>query len=231
MDDLLNSNRDFDGVIKRNIVSLRRSEDLFDDLTDGDATLTRLAQSLEANVKQLIPTGIIARSFHYTTAVEYPFVREPYLMSRYGNGSHPVWYGALDLETTIHETCYHMVREERRIEGHHETIYRERAVYDVDGRAILIDLVGKEQHYPALIEESYHFTQPLGQRMYDEGHPGLIAPSARHRGGENAIIFRQNMLTNPRVTCYLNYLYSATDNTVIVERTSGETLITLRYPR
>lgn len=228
MDGLLCCNRDIDQTVKRNIVSLRQSQDLFDDLTGDDSELSALAQALEMQVKKDIPTGVIARGFHYNTAIDYPFSNEPYLSSRFGNGQYPVWYGSLALETTIHETCFHMWREERRIEANSGVIYRERAVYDVDCRALLIDLTGQTASYPDLIADQYHFTQAIGQRLYTEGHPGLIATSARHERGENVAIFRPGVLSNPRISCYLTYSLSLAENVVTVERAPGETLMIWR---
>ena len=108
--------RDFDEDAYRNIVSLRKSEDLFDDLTGGDTSMSAIAIEAEAKVKANIPLGLIPRGFHYTISINYPFENEPYLKTRYGNGSYGVWYGALALNTTIHETAFHMVKEESGIE-------------------------------------------------------------------------------------------------------------------
>jgi len=227
---LLTTNRDFNATVKRNIVSLRTSEDLFDDLTGGDEGLTQTAQAFEALVKDHVPPGVITRGFHYSTAIEYPFVNEPYLQSRYGNGTYPVWYGSPRLETTIYETCYHMARQERGIEGLAESVYRERAVYDVDCRAVLIDLSNKQGDYPQLIEDSYGFTQNIGQRLQGEGHPGLIAPSARLVGEDNVVIFKPSVLDRPRISCYLSYLFDPSDNSVTVEREPGVQLLKLAYP-
>lgn len=121
-----------------------------------------------------------------------------------------------------------MWREERRIAGNQGEIYRERAVYDVDCRALLIDLTGQTAIYPDLIADDYHVTQTIGQRLYNEGHPGLIASSARRHGGENVAIFRPSVLNNPRISCYLSYILSLADNTVTVECTPGETLMVWR---
>ncbi len=63
------------------------------------------------------------------------------MKTRYGNGSYGVWYGALALNTTIHETAFHMVKEESGIEGNTEVIHRERAVYRVRCKALLCDPV------------------------------------------------------------------------------------------
>jgi hypothetical protein len=229
VDSLFTTNRDFNGPVKRNIVSLRESEDLLDDISGGNPRLSRIAQALEAQAKQHPPSGVIARAFHYSTAIEYPFVTEPWQSSRYSNGAYPSWYGSLDLETTIYETCHHMVNAERGIAGLNEVVYRERAVYDVDCRALLIDLIGKEADHPDLIGNDYALTQAIGQRLHSEGHPGLIAPSSRRGSGENVIIFRQNVLNNPRIMLYLIYKYDPSVNVVTVERTPGKVLMEIDY--
>lgn len=214
--------RDFDDDVFRNIVSLRESQDLFDDLTDDEGA-TQYAIAAEAQVKSNLPSGVIERGFDYTTAIDYPFTNEPYLLSRYGNGSFGVWYGALDLETTLYETLYHTVREESKVEGLTGILKRERAVYLVRTRAILIDLMGKEKKYPELIADSYALTQQIAERVHKE-HPGLLAPSARY-SGTNLIAFTPKILSNPRVNCYLTYTYDYQKKSAVVERRPGEVIL------
>ncbi|MRR07500.1 MAG: RES domain-containing protein [Deltaproteobacteria bacterium] len=213
---------DFQGDVFRNIVSLRESVDLFDDLIDEDGQ-SRYATIAESRVKESIPIGLIDRGFHYTTAIDFPFTKEPYMLSRYGNGTFGVWYGSLQFETTIHETVYHMVREESRIEGATGLLVRERAVYLVRARAVLIDLVGKEKRYPDLVSDDYSFTQQIAERLQKEGHPGLLAPSARC-AGTNLVAFTPNILNGPRVNCYLTYSYDYHTKTVEVERQPGDVI-------
>jgi len=229
MDDLLSCNWDLNQSIKRNIVSLRISEDLFDDLSEGDDELSNLARELESEVKKDISPTITDRAFHYTTAIEYPFTHEPYLNTRFGDGTYPVWYGAMSLETTIHETAYHMMRSELSIEGLDEIVFRERAVYDIHCRALLINLSGKEAQYPDLITDDYSFTQQLANRLQREGHPGLIAPSARHQNGENVIAFRKEILSNARLLCYLSYAFDPHTRNVTIERQPGDVIATVNF--
>jgi hypothetical protein len=66
---------DFNDDVFRNITSLRESEDLFDDLSDGHEFLSNVARTVEMKVKSTIPPGIISRGFHYTTAIDYPFMQ------------------------------------------------------------------------------------------------------------------------------------------------------------
>lgn len=220
---------DFNDNLIRNIVSLRKSEDLFDDLHDKEEMFSDIAVAAESRVKSHISSGHIERAFHYTTSVGYPFETDNYLLTRYGDGSYPVWYGSLDLKTTIYETAYHMLKAELGIEGLNEIVIRERAIYDVHCEAALIDLTHNKEFYRQLTAENYDFTQPIGRRIHREGQPGLIAPSARHRDGKNAVIFNKKILSNPRLKCYLTYKLNPVSKEIAVERTQGKTWLIVRY--
>lgn len=226
MKGLYGKTRDLDQDLYRNIVSLREPEDLFDDLSGGDPGLSALACEAEMRIRGEIPTGIIHRGFHYTTAIGYPFETEPFLASRYGDGTYGVWYGALDLDTTIHETVYHTVLDITGVDGVNEPVYRERAVYLVHCRALLIDLSAKRKEFPLLVADDYAFTQEIGRRIHREGHPGLLAPSARC-AGTSAVIFNEAVLRNARQHCFLGYLFDPARMEVSVERAPGEALCVL----
>jgi len=228
MEDLFDTSRDLNGPVYRNIVSLRESIDLYDELTEGDPALNQVATAAEMRVKQDIPPGIISRGFHYTTAITYPFEHEPYLSSRYGDGSYGVWYGSMETETTMAETAHHMIQDENKIEGVSEIIIRERAVYTVHCHAVLIDLSAKRTSYPGLVAEDYDFTQPIGRRLQHEGQPGLLAPSARREEGINTVIFNPDVLSNPQLIFFLIYRFDPRWQTVKIEREEGNVLMT--YP-
>lgn len=229
MSALFDKTLDFNGDAYRNIVSLRESEDLFLDLSEGDEYLSAVAIAAEMNVKSGTPPGFIQRGFHYTTSITYPFDNEPYLRTRYGNGSFGVWHGALSLDTTIHETAFHMVKEESGIEGNLKPIIRERAVYLVHCRALLIDLIGKSKTFPGLVSDDYSLTQQVAERLHSEGHPGLLSPSARHSDGTNLVALTPSILSNTRLFCYLTYTCDAVKRTVSVERKQEEVLMELSY--
>ena len=223
---LLDTTCDFDGDLCRNIVSLRTAKDVFADLAGNDSELSRTAQAAEMRVKVHIPPSVIARGFHYTTAIEYPFATEPYLRSRYGDGTFGVWYGALETETTYAETAYHMIIDESRLEGVNEVVVRERALYHVHCRALLTDLSAKRASHPELVRDDYTDTLALARRLVSEGHPGLLAPSARC-DGTSAAIFNRTVLNNPRLQYFLTYRYTPHQQAVLVERLPGQPL--LRY--
>jgi hypothetical protein len=224
--DLFEKSIDLDQDVFRNIVSLRESVDLFDDLTDGDESLSEVAIEAEMRVKKdLYPAqpGLIYRGFHYNTAIGYPFETEPYMATRYGDGTFGVWYGALDLETTLYETVYHMLRVELAVEGISDVIIRERAVYKIHCCAILLDLCGKEIDYPQLVSNDYEFTHTIGKRLQREGHPGLLAPSARC-GGKNIVVFNPSVLSDPINHCFLTYSFNPDKMEVKIEREEGKVL-------
>ncbi len=217
MQEMFNLTRELEQDVFRNIVSLRETQNLFDDL-DAEETSTEVAIRAEMRVKANIPSGLIARGFHYSTAIGYPFQSEPFMASRFGDGTYAVWYGSLELETTVFETAHHMIRNELSIEGLVEEVVRERAVYAVHCRAVLIDLVGKEAVFPLLTADDYAFCQPIGRRIHHEGHPGLLAPSARRPGGTNTVIFNPEVLHNPRHHCFLSYRLDPRRGRVTIER-------------
>lgn len=227
MEGLLDSTVDFNEEVQRNIVSLRTSQNLFDDLLDNDDE-TDILIAAEMRIKNEVEAGAIPRAFHYSTAIEYPFKTEPFMASRYGDGTYPIWYGSLELETTIHETCWHMFKELSGIEGLNESVIRERAIYIVDCHALLFDLVRKKEDFPELIAEHYSLTQQVGKRIQQEGHPGLLAPSARHHNGTNVVLFQQRVVDNPKINCYLTYTYDPVEEHISIEREVGKVYMVVK---
>ena len=99
--------------LARNIVSLRQSQDLFDDLTDDPAEWL-LAQKVEVDVKPPLyrsRTPIIHRPFEdaeWFNAIAWPF--KHWQASRFSDGTDGVWYGSDTVETTVYESAYHWYR-------------------------------------------------------------------------------------------------------------------------
>ena len=223
---LFDKTADFDGQSYRNVTSLRESEDLFDDLADGDEGASAIAAEAEMRVKDHLidrfPENFY-RSFHYTRSIiDYPFKSEPYLFTRFGDGTYGLWYGSLEMKTTVFETGFHMIKAELAVEGLDEVVVRERAVCRVRCRAILIDLRGKQKSFAKLLADDYGFTQQIGRRMNKEGHPGILVPSARIKG-TNLVIFNPDVLSDPRLHCYLTYFFDPLTLNIRVERSVGRT--------
>ncbi len=227
-DQIKNYNCDADSF--RNIVSLRESQDLFDDLSPSSAAWAA-AQKLEMSAKPFTHGShqpVIDRPFEeseYFQAIRYPFSH--WAQSRYSDGSYGVWYGADSLETTVHETAYHWVKGLLSDAGwdKKDGVKVERKVYLVHCQALLLDFRGLVRSHPALVApQNYSYTQQIGGRIHREGHPGLVTRSARCSGDIYAV-FSPGVLANPRNHCYLTY--SLQQQRIVVERTPGETLLTI----
>ncbi|MFA7349604.1 MAG: RES family NAD+ phosphorylase [Methylotenera sp.] len=215
--------------VARNIVSLRVSEDLFDDLTD-DPEAWQAAQLLEMETKPKLFNShqpIIDRPFEeaeWNTAIGYPFQNSS--QSRFSDGSFGVWYGAESIETTVYETAYHWQKILLDDAGFNKPgVEIERRIYMVQCDSLLIDLRPQIKTHPEIIHASdYTATHAIGSKLHREGHPGLITKSARICRGDVYAIFTPNVLSNPVHSCYLTYRTTATG--VQVERAPGVVWIT-----
>ena len=226
--DLFAANVDLHEDLVRNIPGIRRSQHLFDDLSSdpSDWDIAIAAEGAER-----IPTvaALISRPFDYGTVISYSFDSAHWQATRYSDGStYGVWYGSLDVRTTVYETAWHWYRfvldsyadEDREI-------VTDRRVFDVRCDALLIDLRGKDKSHPALVSRrSYAFTQQVGHFVHEQGLNGVLAPSARC-DGTNAAIFRQERLSNVRDRTFLTYRLNAFCDSFVAERTPGRKWIRL----
>jgi hypothetical protein len=213
--------------VHRNIVSLRTSRNLFDDLSD-DPDEQALAQQVESAVKPSqyrSPTPIIHRPFEeadWANAIGWPFRHRQ--ATRYSDGSFGTWYGAEDVETTVFETAYHwyhglLMDAEGYVE---KPVAIERKVYNVACDALLLDLRPHLDAFPALLHGTdYTFAQQVGGRLRREGHPGLVTTSVRYPKGSVYVVFNAAVLPNPRVNCMLTYRLRG--RYIAVERRPGVT--------
>jgi len=226
--DLFAANADFHDDLVRNIPGIRKSQSLFDDLSPDPEDW---AIAIAAEGAERIPTAaaLISRPFDYGTVISYSFDSAHWQATRYSDGTtYGVWYGSLDVETTVYETAWHWYRfVTDSYPAEDREIVTERRVFDVRCDALLIDLRGKETVYPDLVSrESYAFTHQIGRYAYEQGLNGLLAPSAR-RDGVNAAIFKQERLSNVRDRTFLTYRLNAARDTFVAERTPGRKWIRL----
>lgn len=222
---LLDAAIHFEGDLYRNVVSIRVSQQLADDLGDDPADWEVFTRA-EMATKPRRPVPAINRPFEdgYGQAILYPFVKAHWFETRFSDGGFPAWYGSLDLETTVHETAHHFRRraiEDLGLQTHQRPILGERRVYLVAADGLLIDLRRKTRTAPGLIDrDSYAFCQQVGREIQTKGHPGLLTRSARCKG-DNAVLFEQRYLSDPRDHCFLTYRYLPTTGQIEVERKSG----------
>ena len=215
---------DVHGNVIRNIVSIRSSQDLFDDLTSSPDEWT-LAQHVEDEVKPppyQSTTPVIHRPFEdvqWFNAIGWPF--RHWQASRFSDGSFGVWYGCDSAETSVYETAYHWFSGFLTDAGFEkEQVIGERKLYEVVCDAALVDLRPLTATQPSLIHKSdYSTTQSVGAKLHREGHPGLVTASARHASGQNYAVLNPNVLSNPRHHSQLTYRLEG--NRILIEKQPG----------
>ena len=210
----------------RNIVSIRASQDLFDDLTDNPDEWA-LAQRVEAQVRPppyRSGTPMIHRPFEdaqWFNAIAWPF--NHWRASRFSDGSFGVWYGCDSAQATVYESAYHWYRWFLRDAGfENEPVVGERKLYTVTCAAALLDFRPLVTDYPDLLHKTdYTVAQSVGAKIHREGHPGLLIPSVRYAQGENYVVMNPAVLSNPRFHCQLTYRVDGPR--IVVEKTVGQT--------
>ena len=215
----------------RNIVSLRKSIEVFADLVEDMHDAEVLAQHEQATKCTRQEPAIITRPFEdaevydaIAAAIEWPF--EHPSRSRYSNGAFGVWYGAASLATSVHETVYHFRKNTLAATIAAQStvpIVQERRVHLIRCNGLLVDLRPLISKVPDLLHpDDYTACQLMGAELKHAGMPGVLTLSARHAGEEIVGVFTPDILTNPRTVCYLTYTLYADSGKVIVERTPGK---------
>ena len=226
---LLTDITDYSSDLFRNIKTARVSIDCYDDLGDSEFD-TGVAVHAEMVGHEHTHAALITRPFDYGTAIAYSFDSSSWQATRFSDGrQYGVWYGSEKMETTIVETVYHWKRFVRdAYDDLNEEIVADRRVVLVRCQGLLVDLVGKEVDFPALVDsDDYGFTQQVGSYLVSNNQAGLRVLSARCEG-VNAAIFNQDVLSNPRDYCYLTYIWNPAEGDQIrVERELGSALATI----
>lgn len=221
---LLDTNVALDATVYRNIVSLRTSVNLFDDLV-ADPAEQALANRVEMRTRPDTPANVIHRGFAYNMAIAHPFAPDQVTQSRFSDGSFGVWYGALEEATAERETAWHALQQVRQTPQIDRPVRRQRLVWTVHADGLFIDLREKVDEMPALVGDSYAATQGLGKQL-SRHHPGLLTPSARARDGSCLAAFTPDVLDTPRQAHYLDYSIDPTAGTVAVTRRRGTAVTT-----
>lgn len=197
---------DLQQTVFRNIPRITPEFDEFADLT-ANPDIRQYAHKKSAYNKKEITSSKL--QYH---SIDFIFQKNVWNPSRFGDGSYPVWYGSLDTKTSIMETLYHwknaFILAPQGFSSINKVIKTSRTIVQVHCVAALIDLRKQTKNYKALIHTDpthYSFTQKIGNRIYEEGHPGLLSKSARNKSGDNLAVFNKNVLSNPKH--YNDYLY------------------------
>jgi hypothetical protein len=101
-------------------------------------------------------------------------------------------------------------------------------VLDVRCDALLVDLRGEIERFPALVDRrSYAFCQQVGAYLHDQGQNGLLSRSARC-DGTTAAILEAERLSRPRDKLFLTYRSNPVEDSCLVERESHKTWLRIR---
>jgi RES domain len=208
----------------RNIVSIRSSQDLFDDLTNSPAEWA-LAQRVEDEVKPppyQSRTPVVHRPFEdaqWFNAIGWPFKR--WQASRFSDGSFGIWYGCDCAETSVYETAYHWFNGLLSDAGFEkEKVIGERKLYEVACDAALVDFRPVAAQQSGLMHKTdYSETQSVGARLHREGHPGLVTQSVRCAAGQNYVILNPAVLSNPTQHSHLTYRLEG--HRIVIEKQPG----------
>lgn len=217
----------FHGDLLRNIKSIRKTQNLFDDLSEDPADQNIAIQTeLDTKLPFYTDIPIIKRPYEEAkifNAIGFPFFH--FNQSRYSAGHFGVWYGAIDLKVTVYETVFHWKKRLLDKEGfaeHPSPIISERKVFSVQCNARIIDFRPKLAAFQQLLDpENYEFSQNVGNKIKQENYPGLVTRSVRCKGDVFAI-FNPDPLSNPRDYCFLSYSFNSKTKKVIVERNPGQ---------
>lgn len=185
------------GPLFRNIIAPKNDASVFDDLSKNkEATKYALELSLSIAEK----SNPNSAQFD---AIDFVFLRHKWEPSRFSDGSYPSWHASKAIETTFHETAYHwhrkFIQAPTDFSVYDQPIKIPRRIYNVSCNATLVDLRQKYKQYPELIDSninSYAQTQDIGKSIYNQGFPGLITLSPRHKKGENIVVFRPEFLSS-----------------------------------
>lgn len=116
--------------------------------------------------------------------------------SRFSDGNWPVFYGALDLETSEAEIVYHLEAGQMQAAlSAGGPVYFSQFHCTFDGRAL--DLRPKLTEWPWLVDSNTKNArcQALGREAHEKDIDGFLAPSVRNSGGTNVPVFAREMLS------------------------------------
>lgn len=124
-----------------------------------------------------------------------PRLRRSGHVTRFSDGSFPVFYASLEVETAETE-IQHWFPTFAGKPTQRRTAYFSRFACDFDGTTK--DLRPKRYKWPKLVHDSdYRFCNRLGAEAVQLGLDGVLAPSARRKTGTNLPVFTRGSISNP----------------------------------
>lgn len=128
-------------------------------------------------------------------------------ISRYSDGTIPVFYGSLESKTAESEVKHRLLIRISVYPSALHTAYYVRFRCLFSGR--VKDLRGMENDWPGLMHDSdYEFCNSLGLVAKEAGLDGLLVPSVRCVGGTNLPVFSRTALDAPFKTEIIKFTYN-----------------------
>jgi hypothetical protein len=150
----------------------------------------------------------VGTAFTAKEAVQYSFekhgVLPAYGRGRFGDGTAPVFYSALEEETCVNEVRYHLENAMTAV-----PFSRSYDLLSCDFQGTIINLIGKEVDHPELIsptEDGYPFCRSLAQMARGLSIHAFYTRSARHSGGRCTPVFARPNLTNERSIAHATFV-------------------------
>jgi RES domain-containing protein len=160
------------------------SHEMIDDLAEIEgATSGRLLAERHgtAKIKAQEFVAIPAHAKFINAAFAYWRPRE---LNRFNGPGRGAWYAALDVQTSLEEVAYHMVRELERANDFNAVVEYVEMFASFAGE--FLDL-RTAKPTPLCLNPDPSVGYPEGNRLAElvraAGHNGIVYPSVRHRGG------------------------------------------------
>jgi hypothetical protein len=155
-----------------------------------------------------------------TTPIMAAFTHLNYEGSRFTDGSFGVYYAAKEIDTAIHETCFHKARFLAATKE--PPIEIDMRSYAADLRALMHDIRDMQVHLPAIYDADptrYASAQALARDLREEGSNGMVYDSVRNAGGECVAVFRPRVLSPVRQGSHYCYVWDGQKIATVYQKT------------
>ena len=152
-----------------------------------------------------------------------PFKRKPAFeetghVTRFSDGSFPVFYSSLEPETVKSEIS-HWIPKVMGAPKTRRTLYYVLFSCNFTGKAKDLRSKAEEEKWRDLVHENdYNFCNSLGAEAVKTGLKGLLTPSARRTGGTNVPVFCRDAINSPRECAVLAVTYDPLTEEVSMHR-------------
>ncbi len=154
---------------------------------------------LDEAVEAVAAVGI---PINVTESIDFIFRPKPtppyYPIGRFGDGTHAVFYSAIEVATCVAEVQHH---QEKNLDISRAPFPRYFTAIGCDYNGPTLMLVGREVDHPDLVsqtEAGYPFCQAVAQWARAQGAQALETTSARRAAGICVPVFERECLANPQ---------------------------------